>query len=144
MDKHILEQYCDLQEEIKQVRERIDKTEREIQKLEEEKSVFDTVSGGSGGNQHYKIEGFPYPQYSRKKTLLFARKATLTTLEMDLLEATNGIEEFIASLNDSQMRRIISLRFLDRMSWRNVAQNIGGGNTEDSVRMAFERFMKKQ
>lgn len=144
MEKHILEQYCDLQEEIKQVRDRIEKTEREIEHLEEEKSVFDTVSGGSGGNQHYKIEGFPYPQYSRKKTLLFSRKAILITLEMDLLELTNQVEDFIAGIDDSRMRRIITFRFFDNLSWNGVADRIGGGNTEDSVKKSFYRFMEKQ
>lgn len=107
--KEILIQYSDLQEEIKEVRDRIEKTENQIERIEREGAVCDKVMGGDGGLQPFKIEGFPYPEYSRKKTLLYARKATLTGLEMELLETLNQVEEFIASVTDSRMRRIITL-----------------------------------
>lgn len=144
ISKEILIQYSDLQEEVKEVRERIERTERQIAKIEEDGKVIDTVSGGSGGIQHFKIEGFPYPEYSRKKTLLYARKATLASLEMELLETLNQVEEFIASVDDSRMRRIITLRFNDNLSWFKVAERIGGNATADSVRMEFNRFMEKK
>ena len=142
ISKEILIQYSDLQEEVKEVRERMDKTEKQITKLEAEGNVVDSVSGGNGGTQHFKIEGFPYPEYSRKKTLLYARKATLASLEMELMETLNKVEEFIASVDDSRMRRIITLRFIDNLSWNKVADRIGGNNTEDSVKKAFYRFME--
>ena len=140
--KNVLIQYSDLQEEIKEVRNRIDKTEKEISKIESDGCVTDSVRGGYGGIQHYKIEGFPYPEYNRKKTLLYARKATLTSLEMELLEMLNSVEEFIAGIDDSRMRRIITLRFIDNLSWNEVARSIGG-NTEDSIKKSFYRFMEK-
>ena len=142
ISKEILIQYSDLQEEVTEVRDRIDKTEKQIAKLEVEGNVVDSVSGGNGGTQHFKIEGFPYPEYSRKKTLLYARKATLASLEMELMETLNKVEEFIASVDDSRMRRIITLRFIDNLSWNKVADRIGGNNTEDSVKKAFYRFME--
>lgn len=144
VSKEILTQYSDLQEEIKEVRQRIEQTERQIERIESEKTVCDKVRGGEGGLQSFKIEGFPYPEYSRKKTLLYSRKATLTSLEMELLETLNKVEEFIASISDSRMRRIINLRFIENLSWNKVADRIGGGNTEDSVRKAFDRFIEKE
>ena len=142
ISKEILIQYSDLQEEAKEVRETIERTERQLAKIEEDGNVIDTVSGGGGGIQHCKIEGFPYPEYSRKKTLLYARKATLASLELELMEMLNQVEEFIASVDDSRMRRIITLRFIDNLSWNKVADRIGGNNTEDSVKKAFYRFME--
>lgn len=142
VSKEILIQYSDLQEEVKEVRERIEKTEKQISRLEEDGNVIDSVCGGNGGIQHFKIEGFPYPEYSRKKTLLYARKATLASLEMELMEILNQVEEFIASVEDSRIRRIITLRFIDNLSWNKVADRIGGNNTEDSVKKAFYRFME--
>lgn len=144
ISKEILIQYSDLQEEVKEVRERIERTERQIAKIEEDGNVIDTVSGGGGGIQHFKIEGFPYPEYSRKKTLLYARKATLASLELELMEMLNQVEEFITSVDDSRMRRIITLRFNDNLSWLKVAERIGGNSTADSVRMEFNRFMEKK
>lgn len=143
VSKEILTQYNDLLEEAKEVRERISQTENQIAKIEEEGNVIDTVSGGSGGIQHFKIEGFPYPEYSRKKSLLYARKSILANLELELLETLNQVEKFIASVEDSRMRRIITLRVIDNLSWNSVADRIGGGNTEDSVKKSFYRFMEK-
>ena len=143
ISKEILVQYADLQKECKEVREKIEKLEKQIAKIEEDGAVIDKVRGGDGGLQSFKIEGFPYPEYSRKKTLLYARKATLSELEMELLETLNEVEAFIASVKDSHMRRIISLRVVDGLSWNKVADYIGGGNTEGSVKMSFQRFMEK-
>ena len=142
ISKEILIQYSDLQQECKEVREKIEKLERQIAKIEEDGAVVDKVRGGDGGLQSFKIEGFPYPEYSRKKTLLYARKATLSELEMELLETLNEVEEFIASISDSHIRRIVNLRVVNGLSWNEVSRKIGG-NTEDSVRKAFERFMEK-
>lgn len=143
ISKEILTQYSDLQEEVKEVRNRIESTEKQIAKIEEEGNVIDTVSGGSGGIQHFKVEGFPYPEYSRKKSLLYVRKATLVNLELELTETLNQVEEFIAGVEDSRIRRIITLRFIENLSWNKVADRIGGGNTEDSVKKSFYRFMEK-
>lgn len=141
VSKEILIQYSDLQQECKEVREKIEKLERQITKIEADGAVVDKVRGGLGGLQSFKIEGFPYPEYSRKKTLLYARKATLSELEMELLETLNEVEEFIASISDSHIRRIVNLRVIDGLSWNEVARKIGG-NTEDSVKKAFYRFME--
>ncbi len=140
--KEILIQYADLQKESKEIRERIERLESQIDKIESDGAVVDKVSGGDGGIQSFKIEGFPYPEYSRKKTLLYARKATLSELELEIIETLNEVEMFISTVKDSHMRRIITLRVVDGLTWNQVADKIGG-NTEDSVRKAFERFMAK-
>lgn len=157
ISKEILIQYSDLQEEIKEIREKIEKLNKEIAalekvigKIENGELVKDKVRGGLGGVQNFNIEGVPFPEYEKKKTdlmvkklLLSQRKSTLELLEFDLLKKTNEVEEFIASIEDSRMRRIINLRFLENLSWNKVADRIGGGNTEGSIKMAFQRFMEK-
>lgn len=157
VNKEILIQYSDLQEEVKEIRkkiekleERIPKIEKQIKDIEKHGTVKDTVRGGTGGWQVFSIEGFPVKEYSDKKTdllskklLLNSRKSTLELLEFDLLKKTNEIEEFITNIKDSRMRRIINLRFVEGLSWRKIADFIGGGNTEDSIRKSFERFIKK-
>lgn len=144
ISKSILKQYIDLQEEIKETEERIEKTEKQIKKIESGGTVIDSVTGGDGGIQRYKIEGFPCAEYGKLKERLYMRKATLQSLENELIDKIGEVESFIASIEDSRMRRIISFRFIDGMSWRNVAMNIGGSNNEDSVRMAFNRFMEEK
>ena len=53
----------------------------------------------------------------------------------------NRLLRYISSVEDSQMRQILTLRYLNGATWRRIAMEIGGGNTEDSVRMAHTRFL---
>lgn len=57
--------------------------------------------------------------------------------------AEREIFEYIFSINDSQMRRIMRLRHIELKSWLQVANIIGGNNTADSVRMAHDRYLKE-
>lgn len=143
MTKDILVQYCDLREEAKDLRRRIEKLESDIERIEDERCVTDSVTGGMGGTQHFMIRGFPYPEYSRKKTKLYLNKAQYENAVPELLELTIKAEEYIQSIPDSRMRRILRFRYLDDMSWLEVARHIGGKNTTaDSVRMEHNRFLE--
>jgi hypothetical protein len=55
----------------------------------------------------------------------------------------NRLNRYIDSVDDPQMRMILSLRFVNGLPWRQVAESIGGGNTEDSVRMMCKRYIDK-
>ena len=144
MTKDILIQYSELVEEVKDLRKRIDNIERQIDKIEAEGNVIDSVKGGYGGIQHFKIEGFPDPGYSKKKTRLYLNKAQLESAELELLELTNQVEDYIQSIDNSRMRRIFRLRYIDGKTWLQVAQGIGGRATADSVRMEHDRYMARE
>ena len=143
MTSEVLKQYTDLLREIEEVKERIRITEKELQKIIDEGEVTDMVRGGEGGIQHFTITGFPYRDFSRKRTLLKNRKITLLSLEAEIEDSLNSVVEFIASIDNSHDRRIISMRVIDKMTWRQIAQSMGGNNTEDSVRKRFERFLER-
>ncbi len=53
------------------------------------------------------------------------------------------IEDYIGTVDNYQDRLILLHRFVDLMSWRQVARRLGGKNTADSVRKACYRFLKK-
>lgn len=53
-----------------------------------------------------------------------------------------ALEDFIDSVEDYHIRSILLHRFVDNLEWNEVAAMIGGGNTEDSVRMACKRFLE--
>ena len=57
--------------------------------------------------------------------------------------AEREIFEYIFSINDSQIRRIMRLRHIELKSWLQVANAIGGNNTADSVRMMHDRYLKE-
>lgn len=142
ISKDILRQYADLKQEIKEMRQRIEKLERQIEDIVLNGTVKDTVTGGLGGIQHFTIEGIAVPEYAKKQRILLSRKLRLQQMENELDVMVGEVEEFILDIPDSRIRRIITMRFLDGMTWNEVADHIGGMNTEDSVKKMFYRYME--
>jgi len=141
--KQVLNQYNDLVAEIHDLEEKIAKIRKELDKIEQQGAVVDTVSGGYGGTQHFRIEGFPYPEYDKKRHLLKIREAQLVSYQIQQMELVNEIERFLQGVDDAAMRRIIDYRIVRQLPWNRVADLMGGDATEDSVRIAFSRFMDK-
>ena len=52
------------------------------------------------------------------------------------------LERYISGIDDSALRQIFTYRFVDGLSWKNVAMHVGGGNTADSVRKKVKRYLK--
>lgn len=115
-----------MKEEIKDIRRRINDLEKQIAKIQKEGTVKDTVSGGMGGIQHFVVEGFPVPEYNRKMMLLRARKAKLEEMEIELLELTNQAEEYINSIEKSELRIMFRLYYIDNLTWVQVAHRMNG------------------
>lgn len=126
MTKHDLKQYRSLKLEINDLERRIAKGE----------VVSDVVTGSSAN--------YPYTQHPinicgvdtklTKKYIQQKKKLTRECLE---------IEQWMDSVDDSLVRRIIRHRFIDGFSWRQIANRVGGENTEDSVRKAVERYLQR-
>jgi hypothetical protein len=51
--------------------------------------------------------------------------------------------DYITDIPDSQIRQIFSLRFIGGYKWNTVADIVGGGNTEDSIKKAVYRYLCK-
>lgn len=147
VSKEILVQYADLQQEIKYLRKKIDSLQNERAKMEDKKQ-HSSVTGSS--------EDFPYTKHNIQTegyvglTDISARHLNSTInskikkLEERygrLLDVTNELLDFIDSIDDSRMRMIITYRIVENYSWGQVADAMGGGNTEDCVKKAFYRFM---
>lgn len=144
MDKKVLEQYTSLVLERRELENKILKIENEIRKMTDNKeTVKDSVKGGNGGIQHFVIEGFPSKMYTEKINTLRKRRAMLLELEIKIEKCITDVEEFISGIDDSFMRRIVNMRILEEKSWSQVAMGVGGGNTEDSVKQAYRRFLEK-
>nr|WP_300210151.1 hypothetical protein [uncultured Anaerostipes sp.] len=139
-----------MKEEIKDLRRRIRELEKQIDRIKEEGAVKDTVSGGMGGTQHFVVEGFPVPEYNRKMMLLKTRKVMLVEKETELLELTNQVEEYIASIEKSELRIMFRLYYIDGMTWIQVAHRMNRmfpkrrkAYTEDGCRMRNTRFFEE-
>lgn len=150
--KDILIQYCELREEIKDLRERIDRDELRLQKIEEEGVVSDTVTGTrtDGTIGSIKITGFPIPEYSTVKAMLKKRIAKLQIMEDELHEAMSAVDDFINAIPKSDLRQMFRFYYIDDMTWRRVAANMNKrfpnrriSYTEESCRKRHDRFLEK-
>lgn len=139
MTSNQLKQYQSILQELPEIDRKIKKTEESIEKLMTEGTVVDSVSGGSGGTQHFRIEGMPAKTLKTKRIDLYVLRATRTRMEAQKRE----VDDFLNRMDDFRMKRIIRYRFFEGLRWQEVADKMGGSCTEDSVKKEFQRFMKQ-
>lgn len=150
LDRKILIEYADIREEVKDLRRRINNLERQIEKIEEAGTVRDSVTGGLGGLQHFEVEGFPTPEYNKKRTLLYMRKTLLADKELELMMIMNEVEAFIEAIPSSELRTLFRLYYIDDLTWSMVAMRMNAiyskkkrSYTDESCRKKHDRFLKK-
>lgn len=150
MDNRILIEYCDLKAEIKELRRLVKMTEDRLRRIENEGVVSDVVSGGMGGIEHFKVTGFPTPEYEKAKRLLTARKVRLKMKEEELLELTNEAEEYIETIEKSELRTMFRLYYIEGLTWAQVAMRMNRlfpkrriAYTEDNCKKRNQRFFEK-
>ena len=138
MDKAILQEYVDAWELVKE-------TEKEIQKLNrKKKTIIQTNVKGSMHEfpyveQHFKVQGttFTVKDDSRlryEEKLLERQKARAEQIKQQ-------VEEWMLKIS-SRMQRIVKYRYLEGMTWEQVAAKMGRKATADSVRMELNKFLK--
>lgn len=142
--KELLSQYTSLLKEREEVEASIDRLERRIAKLESEGTVIDSVKGGYGGIQRFVIEGFPNDDIEIRRSLLRIRKQHLEILDNRILAQINEIEAFMNSIQNSQIRVIVRLRYIENLQWEDVASRFGVGYTEDAVKKMFYRYLDRE
>lgn len=81
---------------------------------------------------------------TRKKALRSECAMTIHAQEILCLTERNRLERYIASVPDSLTRQIMVLRFINGLSWWQVAYSVGGNNTGDSVRMNVKRYLQAE
>lgn len=70
-------------------------------------------------------------------------KEIIAAKQQQCIHERSRLERYIAEIPDSLTRQIFTLRFVNGLSWYQVAVHVGG-NTEDSVRMICNRYLKQQ
>lgn len=140
MNKNILNDYIDACALIQE-------TERDIRALKKKrKTIIQTNVSGSNPDfpyqpQHFKIEGttFTYADDSALRWdegLLERRKANAEKIKLN-------VEEWMLTI-PARMQRIIRWKFLEELTWEEVAVKMGRKATGDSVRLEFQRFMAEK
>lgn len=93
------------------------------------------------------ISGLPHVSGISNKTALACdisdiKAAIQAKVQLSVIEY-NRLNRYIASIDDSLVRQIVTLRFVDGLKWRDVAQRIGGGCNSESIRKALYRYLSK-
>lgn len=130
MTLHDLNQLCDLRHEVNALSERLGALQSRA-----------TATTSS-------LSGLPNaPGYSDKVGDYAVAMADLKEIISERLEQCvvklREVEMYISNIDDSLTRQVMMYRFAYDMSWRDVAAQVGGGNTEDSVRKMCYRYLEK-
>lgn len=149
MDKEVLIQYCEMKQEIKDIRRRIRALDRF---LENPPVVTDSVTGSRRDLTigQIKITGIPDPEYRRKERLRTRYRKLLEEKEAQLLELTCQVEAYIESIPKAEMRIMFRLYYLDGLTWKQVANRMnsmfpkrGTAYSEDNCWRRNKRFFEK-
>lgn len=68
-------------------------------------------------------------------------QAIIAARQIQCIHERARLERWISEIPDSLTREIFKCRFVECMSWLQVARNVGGGNTEGSVKMICYRYL---
>lgn len=146
LDKEILIQYCEMKEEIKDLRRRI----RELDKfLANPPIVADVVKGTrrDGTLGPIKITGIPNPEYNRKAGARERYRRLLEIKEAELLELTCQAEEYIEGLDKAELRIMFRLYFIDGCSYPETARRMNDlfpkrmvKYTDENIKKRIQRF----
>lgn len=136
MDKKQLNQIRYIKSEIDIIENQIDNLEPEI--------VTDKVTGSSPyfpyTQRSFQLEGIDVEDYKKRTRRLQNKLMKKKSMLLELQEEANN---FIDNIEDSLLRQIITLKYMNGMKWQEVASIIGGNNTADSVRKIAERYLKE-
>jgi hypothetical protein len=93
-----------------------------------------------------KITGLPHASGVSDKTALAVEIAYLKGVIESKIQQSyyeyNRLITYINSIEDSYIRQILTLRYVNGLSWQQIAHHMGGGNTSDGVRMACNRYLR--
>lgn len=117
---------------------------REIEREKRRLANLEAAATGITAN----IKGLPHIGAVSDKTALAGEiadcKAVIEAKVKASIAEYNRLNRYIATVDDSLMREILILRFVEGLSWEDVAYNIGGGNKAESVKKRCYRFFKNQ
>ena len=130
MDKKLLSQYSDLQKEIPKLRKRIEKLEKQTS------MASDVVQNGY--KRHAVIYGFDVIRANKLNQL----KETLVMREAKALIQQTEIEEYINTIDKSDIRQIFEHRYIDGMNWFQI-QLAMGYEHEDKARKKHDKFLEE-
>ncbi len=147
-----LEQHRHALSRAKELRLSITNLEEKISGINERGHyVTDSVNRGRKGKKalgKVTIAGYASDGYKKMAESLMAQQSQLMEEEQELIKLTTDAEEYIARIEDIEMRNILDLYYLHGLTWVQVSHRLNQlykrkEYTADSCRCRHDRFFKK-
>lgn len=116
--------------------------ERDQERLEQLR-IRASVPGSSNYDGMLKSPGFEN-RLERYIAEIVDLEAILQAKITQCLHERNRLERYVAEIPDSLTRQIFELRFINGLTWMQIAFNVGGGNTEEGVRKRVYRYLEQE
>lgn len=127
-------------DELKQIyyiNKEIQMWQRELEKIRSQGLVKSpTISDMPKGGQKFDISDYV--------SAIADYEAVIRGLLAKVQIQRKKIIEYIEGVDDSLMKQIIFYRCVSCMTWQEVADAVGGNNTENSVKKAYSRFLAEK
>lgn len=131
MTKDELKQLAALQREINLLQNHIEQMPVE----------YDWVVGSDDefpyGRQTIGLGGYSNERYKRIRTGLERKK-------QECLAKVDEMTTFINTVEDSLLRQLLIMRYIQRKKWQQIVAEMGYEYTEDQLRKKLERFLEKK
>lgn len=111
--------------------------ERELERLRGRSLIQSPLPNASHGSGFSDKVGRLAEQCVDLEQLIREKKA-------EIQHQRDKAVEYIYSIPDSLTRQVVYYRCVSLFSWKRVAYEVGGNNTEESVKKVYYRFFKKQ
>ncbi len=117
------------------------------ERLERNRQMLSSLSAAAGPGAQV-LTGMPHATgVSDKVSDLVIEmedlKERIAYLEVECAQEKKKLEQYIGKIRDDQTRMVFRLRFIHCMTWLQVADTIGGGNTATNVKLICYRYLKK-
>lgn len=123
--------------------EQIYYTARELQMWERELERLKARSPVSSPRPHISSGGGISDPTAQKTERVISLEEKIRELKEKLQTERDEAVQFIITIPNSVTRMVVYYRCVSLMNWRRVAYEVGGGNTEESVRKIYTRFCDK-
>jgi hypothetical protein len=115
--------------------------------LKKARAMLASMQGRVLGAQ--QLDGMPHGQGAARSTenlsiLLETEIDNVNRLEQVVERSEREIRKWIDEIPDSRTRIIFNLRYLCGMGWQQVAEVIGGKNTENAVKSQCYRYLQSK
>lgn len=114
--------------------------ERRKERIEELESEAERVTALLSGMP--KSKGFGH-RLTRIVANIIDEKMLIALKTEELSIERRNIEYYLSNVDDDKIRYYMQLRYIDGLTWQQIANKTGNEVTQECVKMAVHRYLKK-